>query len=362
VSDSWDVIVVGAGVCGLAAAYELTRRDARVLVLERTGVGAEQSAGLARIFRVAHRDARLCALALEAAAGWRRWTAELGCGRLLGDEGFVAAGPAEAATTGAAMGAAGAQWREVDAADISKLVPDTGPDHPWAGGVFDPLGGAIRVRRALGALAARVEVRRADVVAVADHGDSAVVRLAGGTLLSAAHVLLCAGTEVPALAATAGLGVPTTFTHHVRLTYERRAGSAPTACLAVGDAYGLPLGGTGRWGLGLDDPDGAAPYRTTDADAFARAVREQHADWVPRHLPGLEGEPVDEIRCVSVQAPWLDDHDDGFAALRAGRVVAFTGSNLMKFGPVIGDRLARTLLDTDGDVHPDLRADARSAR
>ena len=62
----WDAIVVGAGVCGLAAAYELARRDRRVLVLEAEAVGAGQSAGLARIFRIAHADPRLCALALEA--------------------------------------------------------------------------------------------------------------------------------------------------------------------------------------------------------------------------------------------------------------------------------------------------------
>ena len=74
----WDAIVVGAGICGLAAAYELARRDARVLVLEADGVGAGQSAGLARIFRIAHADPRLCALALEAERGWRRWEHELG--------------------------------------------------------------------------------------------------------------------------------------------------------------------------------------------------------------------------------------------------------------------------------------------
>ena len=78
------VIVVGAGICGLAAAYELARRDVRVLVLERARVGAEQSAGLARIFRVAHADAGLAALALEAHAGWRAWEERLGTRRLLG--------------------------------------------------------------------------------------------------------------------------------------------------------------------------------------------------------------------------------------------------------------------------------------
>ena len=51
-------------------------------------------------------------------------------------------------------------------------------------------------------------------------------------------------------------------------------------------------------------------------------------------------------------APWLDAHGDGFLALRAGRVTAFTGANLMKFGPLLGDRLARSVLD--GAIHADL--------
>ena len=343
-----DVIVVGGGISGLAAAHELARRGADVLVLERAHVGAEQSAGLARIFRVAHADPRLAALAIESHAGWRRWEAELGSRRLLGDEGLVSAGPRARDRQAPAIEAAGGSWRPVAAAELPALVPAAAPDHPWGDGLLDPLGGAIRVRRALAALAARLDVRIAEAVAVEDHGHAAVVRLAGGELLRAGRVLLANGTEVPVLAATAGLAVPTAFAHHVRLTYAVREPGRPGACLTVGEAYGLPLGGTGTFGLGLDDPDGPRPYRTTDAGAFARAVRDQHAGWVPRHLPGLDPEPRAEVRCVAVEAPWLDDGGDGFAALRRGRVIAFTGSNLMKFAPVLGDRLARTVLAEDG--------------
>ena len=66
------MIVVGAGICGLAAAYELQRRGEDVLVLEAEGVAAGQSTGPGRIFRVAHRDERLCALALQARDAWQR--------------------------------------------------------------------------------------------------------------------------------------------------------------------------------------------------------------------------------------------------------------------------------------------------
>ena len=182
-------------------------------------------------------------------------------------------------------------------------------------------------------------------------------------MLRGATVLVCAGTRTPALAATAGIGFDVRFFHHVRLTYVPRVAPATApACLTAPDGYGVPLGSTGRWAFGLEDGDERAPLPTTAAADVAATVRARHASWVPRVFPGLDPAPVDEIRCVSVQAPWLDDGGDGFAAGRRGRVVAFTGANLMKFGPVLGDRLARTVLSDE--VHPDLRPqhDAAPAR
>jgi glycine/D-amino acid oxidase-like deaminating enzyme len=40
------IVIIGAGVCGLAAAYELARRGERAIVLERGKPFAEQSAGI----------------------------------------------------------------------------------------------------------------------------------------------------------------------------------------------------------------------------------------------------------------------------------------------------------------------------
>src|SRR5215475_4146267 len=139
------VIVVGGGICGLAAAYELTRRGVAVVVLERDAAGGAQSAGLARIFRVAHGRARLCELALEAREGWRRWGRELG-EHLLGEEGLVVAEPR--ASTREAMAAAGAAFRELSARDIGVRIPFAAAD-AWERGILDPAAGSIRVRRAV---------------------------------------------------------------------------------------------------------------------------------------------------------------------------------------------------------------------
>lgn len=54
--------------------------------------------------------------------------------------------------------------------------------------------------------------------------------------------------------------------------------------------------------------------------------------------------PVGQVDCVTVRAPWLDSGGDGWRVARRGRVVAFVGNNLMKFGPLLGELLAESML------------------
>ena len=270
-----DVIVIGAGISGLAAAYELGRRGAQVLVLEAEDPGAGQSAGLGRIFRIAHLRPELCALALEARAAWRRWEAELGAGRLLGEEGLVVAGPGAVRTD--AMRAAGAPVEALDAAGIRRRLPLLAPAAPYEEGILDPLAGSLRVRRTLRALAGRLAVRRARALAVREEGAGAAVRLEGGEELRAGAVLVCAGLATRRLAASAGLEHELEAFHHVRFTYRRRPGAeGATACLIAPGAYGLPLGSTGLWALGLEDEGEDLPLASTGSDEAAAAARRAH--------------------------------------------------------------------------------------
>lgn len=306
------IVVIGAGICGLAAAYELSRRGERTIVLERGQPFAAQSVGLARIFRIAHRRPGLCALAIQARAGWQRWETELGAGRLLGSEGFIAAGACE--DTAAAMAKAGATFSWLDRSAIAARIPFVAA--PWETGVFDPLGGSLRIRRALSALARRVGVRRAEVVSVCDDGSTT---LADGTVLRGDRVLICAGVQTPPLFGPLGVE----FGPHTRFTYEG-ADAVGAACLSAPEGYGLPLGSTGRWAFGQEVPDPAT---------------------IGALFPSLS--PVDHVDCVSVRAAWLDSGGDGWTVARRGRVVAFVGSNLMKFGPLLGELLARAALSDE---------------
>jgi glycine/D-amino acid oxidase-like deaminating enzyme len=306
------IVIVGAGVCGLAAAYELSRRGEQAIVLERGQPFAEQSAGLARIFRIAHRRPALCRLAMKARVGWQRWEAEFAAGRLLGSEGFIAVGAPD--DTAAAMKDAGAAFSWLDRTEIAARIPFVAA--PWETGVFDPLGGSLRIRRALSALARRVVIHRGEVVSVADDGSTS---LADGTVMRGDRVLICAGVQTPALFGPLGIE----FAPHTRFTYEG-ADAAGAACLSAPEGYGLPLGSTGRWAFGQEVPD----------PATVRAL-----------FPSLS--PVDHLDCVTVRAPWLDSGGDGWTVARRGRVVAFVGSNLMKFGPLLGELLAQAMLSDE---------------
>jgi glycine/D-amino acid oxidase-like deaminating enzyme len=311
------IVIIGAGVCGLAAAYELARRGEQAIVFERGEPFAEQSAGLARIFRIAHRRPVLCGLAMKARAGWQRWEAELGAGRLLGSEGFVvAAAPDEIA---AAMSDAGVAFSWIDRRGIQARIPFLAA--PWQTGVFDPLGGSLRIRRALGAVARRVAIHRGEVVSVGDDGSTT---LADGTIVRGDRVLICAGVQTPMLFGPLGVE----FGPHTRFTYDG-TDAVGAACLLAPEGYGLPLGSTGRWAFGQEVPD----------PATVRAL-----------FPSLA--PVGQVDCFTVRAPWLDSGGDGWAVARRGRVVAFVGSNLMKFGPLLGELLAQAVLSDEppGDL------------
>jgi sarcosine oxidase len=309
------IVVIGAGICGLAAAYELSRRGERAIVFERGEPFAEQSAGLARIFRIAHRRPALCRLAIDARVGWQRWAAEFGVGRLLGSEGFIAVGAhRDTGAIAAAMTDTGAPFSWLDRSEIEARIPFVAA--PWEAGVFDPLGGSLRIRRALVALSQRVAISRAEVVSVGEDGSTT---LADGAVVRGDGVLICAGVETPALFGPLGIE----FAPHTRFTYAG-ADATGAACLSAPEGYGLPLGSTGRWAFGQEVPD----------PATVRAL-----------FPSLS--PVGQVDCVTARAPWLDSGGDGWTVARRGRVVAFVGSNLMKFGPLLGELLAAAALSDE---------------
>ena len=136
-----DVVVVGAGIVGSAAAYFLARRGARVSVIERGPVPGEQSRKNWGFVRQQGRDPLEMPLVVEANRMWRGLEHELGAdiewtaGGNLG----LAADEARMARLEAWLPVArefGLDTRLLRAQDLGTVVPGLGG--AWVGGMHTP--------------------------------------------------------------------------------------------------------------------------------------------------------------------------------------------------------------------------------
>ena len=212
-----DAIVVGGGIIGCAVARELSRRGARIVILEARTVGAgatQASAGVLAPYIEAPGEGPLQALAVRSLAMYDEFVADLvrdagtpieyrRCGTL-----EVAADRA-AALRLLALGewvrskGVDAQW--VNAADVTRLEPAMGRTE---GALLVPSHGYVRAAELTAALLAAARRRGAvfhserRVENIAFDGDDVTV-MAGGTSYRAGTLVIAAGSWSGVLGATA---------------------------------------------------------------------------------------------------------------------------------------------------------------
>ncbi|MCK2243533.1 MULTISPECIES: FAD-binding oxidoreductase [unclassified Crossiella] len=341
-----DVAVIGAGVLGLATTDALVRRGVSVTCFDGRPPGHGLSGGLTRTFRHRHDNERLVALAVEGRAGFGRWEERLGR-KLIGPEGAVYAGMGPADVAG--MVRHGVAHRFADPGEGKKVFPALATvDGPL---LVDPGAGAIRARRTIDALASWVGDRivNADIHSVTVPGDGHGVEIqTTEAIYRARHVVICAGTAVPKLAAGVGLDVPLESALHARPHYRVREpfrGKALPCWVdrsgAFGETvYGSPIGNRDTYVLGLIGLDVDIPFGPNGALAPGSGM-EDHVrrvtEYVRRAMPGLEPDPIGIRVCVMTKLPAGSDavhawHTDG--------VTAIAGHNLFKMAPVLGELLA----------------------
>src|SRR5688572_9107524 len=118
-----DVVVVGAGIMGSAAAQALARQGRQVVVLERFQVGHTHgsSHGRARVFRFSYDDQRYVRMAQESLPLWRELETETGEEILRTTGGLdVGKGLEERVS---ALEACGADFEILDAAKCHRRFP-----------------------------------------------------------------------------------------------------------------------------------------------------------------------------------------------------------------------------------------------
>jgi glycine/D-amino acid oxidase-like deaminating enzyme len=326
-----DVVVVGAGVVGVAAGFELARVGHRVTVLSADVPGSRQSAGLSRIFRLSHPERALTDAAADALKLWERWE-RLSGETLMDRVGLLFTGDVSE--------------REVHMRRHGGFERVGGARHPLAIARDDwsveATGAATRAEATMRFLQSRLKL----VLGEAASADRRGVTLTGGGRIDADRVVVCAGPDTYRLL---GLTEPERM-RSVRFSFALREPlSVPAPCwiqrdpqlcepfYAVGD-------GPDHYSVGLSDAASAElPEAEHVRDAHRRTV-----DIVTRVLPGVK--PVAErvIACEFSANPAGAARSlshDGWDLREHDGVLGLTGPSLFKFAPLLG-RLVVERLDS----------------
>jgi sarcosine oxidase len=310
-------------VVGLSAAFELARAGHRVKVISADVPGSRQSAGLSRIFRLAHADGELTDAAARSLGLWERWESQAGR-PLLDRVGLLLTGDMSE--------------RETHLRRHGGLEELVGAPHPLAVAHdrwwLERSGAAIRADSTVRFLQAGLDLVAAEVTAV----DGAGARLSDGTRIDGERVVVCAGPDTYRL-----IGMPEPGRlRSVRFSFalRERLGSAAPCWIQRDDQLGDPfyavMDGPDHYSVGLSE---AAPVDVPEA-THVRDALERIVDIVRRLMPGLR--PIAE-RFIACEYPINPRRGhgplahDGWDVQEHDGVVAVTGPSLFKFAPLLGE-------------------------
>ena len=323
-----EVVVVGAGVMGLATARELARAGRDVVVCEQFELGHAHgsSHGSSRIVRLSYPDARWVRLAQQSYPLWRELESE--CGRPL----LELRGNLDLGDWGLhrdALAACGVSSEVLDAAEIERRFPIR--VEAGSRGLFQADGGIVLADAAVaafaaGAVSAGAQVRESHrVAAVEEDGGSVTV---GG--LRARAAVVTAGAWAPRLAGVDAVPTLETVSY---FSFPEPMPSVIDTTGGIRSGYALPApGGFLKAGLhqtGLElSPDDA---RDPDPELAAHT-----AAWVESRF-GVTEQATRLETCLYTRR-----ERDEFLLERRDRVVvgsACSGHGF-KFAPMVGKRLA----------------------
>ncbi|AOW92767.1 hypothetical protein BFN03_08950 [Rhodococcus sp. WMMA185] len=308
---------------------------------------SERSLGSSRIFRLAHQDPELVAIASKSRALFAQWEMRGGpivsdCGTVISDE--------ELEPWVSSMAAAGAKYEIASSSSTNTLRLPTRklPSHA----LLDLSGGVIDVDR--------VKSLLTGATAAATHLEQvrALEQLARGVRIwtESGHAdfdtaVITAGAGTPELAAQVGMHTPSEMEHALRLTFRLRAGVENPQCWIDKPFDGVSTyqheNTRGQWAVGAHMPIDDVAWevgRDHAEKASARVVR----NYVASTLDDVDPTEIGRVYCTH---PNLGD---GFHFLREGGIVAFYGDNLFKMAPFVGKTLAEAIVDGSTPSQADL--------
>ena len=210
-----DVVVVGAGVIGLAIARAAAERDHSVVVLERERIGAGASTIQPGGVRQQWGTAIACRLARESVAFWRdagdRLASPVPLELRRSGYLFVALGEETLARLTAnvrVQNAEGVPSRIVSPEEAARLVPGLAAAELAGGAWCDEDGYFDRPQSVVEAFAAGLDVRIHAVESLTPAGDGWLVGCSDGVRLAADQVVVAAGADTVGLLEPLGIALP----------------------------------------------------------------------------------------------------------------------------------------------------------
>jgi sarcosine oxidase len=351
-----DLIIVGAGLAGSAAAWAASARGLDVVVLEAFGPGHKNgsSHGSARIFRRAYPDPLYVRLTGAAGERWRELEDQAGQTllTLTGGLDFGAArNPARLHEVLTSCGvpaqllgpeAAAQRWPCFDFTGVGAVMFHAGA------GVLDP-------HRAMAAMLRLAAANGADIrfgtpvtrLALAPAGHGAVAHTDSGTFTAPVIAVAAGAWLAPLLDGVVELPPLTVSQQQVFHFAPVRAPGPADAPWPIfvhkdgtDDCYGLPGGRDGRVPGAIKIGEHAGYRKTTAADrdfVVDPAARARVAEFVAARIPGLTATPVNEVTCLYT---WTANED--FVLDRRGPFVIASpcSGHGAKFAPLLGEIIA----------------------
>jgi sarcosine oxidase len=364
-ANTYDLIVLGLGGMGSAAAYHLAARGKRVLGLERFGAAHDRgsSHGDSRIIRQAyHEHPNYVPLARSAYELWERLERESGASILRRTGGLMLGLPGSSVVEGTIRSATEYQlpFEVLGAEELRRRFPVLHP-RPEELGVYEAAAGYVRPEAAIEAhlqLAARhgAELHfHEPVLRWTAHasGDGVVVET-GVAQYEAGRLVVAPGAWAPEI--LADLEIPFDVRRHVMCWFQPMTEAArfqpEQFPIYVWDVdgrhcfYGLPATG------GVGDGVKAAMHSGGEHCTAAGVDREIHdadiaevRDCLQRFIPSLNGELLRTTTCMYTLTP--DEHFVVAVHPRHSQVcvaVGFSGHGF-KFTSVMGEILADLAID-----------------
>jgi sarcosine oxidase len=366
-AESYDVIIIGLGGMGSAAAYHLARRGQRVLGLEKFTPAHDKgsSHGGSRIIRQSYfEDPAYVPLLLRAYELWEGLAQDSGqeVYRLTGG---LFLGPPDCLTVAGSLRAS-QEWslphEVLDADQIRSRFPNFTPQ-PGDVGMYEAKAGFARPEMTVAAhldLAATEGATLRFGEEVQEWSETAAgvtVTTAAGTY-TAGQLVICPGAWAPQLLAE--LGIPITVERQVLYWLDPVGGTAPFEDQPIfinENANGMQIYGFPA----IDGPDGGVKVaffrkgQECTPETIDRVVHPEEIsamrDRVTELLPALTGDCVHSATCM-----YSNTSDEHFVITRhpdyANVTVAcgFSGHGF-KFVPVVGEIVA-DLATTGTTAHP----------